>query len=89
MIAAGLPDGHIFQTKIPIWVNFGGSCKGRCWYILWSFCLFFGHWLYFVAIWESLWSFAIYSPVLVYCIEKNLATLDDCSRMEERNGKEI
>jgi hypothetical protein len=22
-----------FQTKIPIWVNFGGFCKGRCWYI--------------------------------------------------------
>jgi hypothetical protein len=23
-----------FQTKIPIWVNFGGSCNGKCWYIL-------------------------------------------------------
>jgi hypothetical protein len=36
-----LPDGtYIIKPKIPIWVNFGGSCDGRCWYILWSFGLF-------------------------------------------------
>jgi hypothetical protein len=25
---------HIFKQKIPILVSFGGSCNGRCWYIL-------------------------------------------------------
>jgi hypothetical protein len=30
-IAAGLPDGtYIFNPKIPVRVNFGGSCTGRC-----------------------------------------------------------
>jgi hypothetical protein len=28
-----------FWTKIPIWVNFGGSYDGRCRYILWTFGL--------------------------------------------------
>jgi hypothetical protein len=23
-----------FEPKIPIWVNFGESCDGRCWHIL-------------------------------------------------------
>jgi hypothetical protein len=36
-----------FQTKIPILVNFGGSCNGKCWYILWPFGLFYGHLVYF------------------------------------------
>jgi hypothetical protein len=33
----GLPD--FFKPKIPIWVNIGGSCNGRCWYIIWPFGL--------------------------------------------------
>jgi hypothetical protein len=36
-----------FKPKIQIWVNFGGSCNGRGWYILWfilqSFVIFYGH----------------------------------------------
>jgi hypothetical protein len=40
----------VFKPKIPIWVNFGGSCNGSCWYILWPFGLFYGHLVYFVAI---------------------------------------
>jgi hypothetical protein len=24
----------VFKPKIQIWVNFGGSCNGRCWCIL-------------------------------------------------------
>jgi hypothetical protein len=32
-----------FGTKIVIWVNFGGSCTGRCWCILWTFSLFYGN----------------------------------------------
>jgi hypothetical protein len=39
---------HIFKPKIPIWVNFGGSYNGRCWYILWPFDYFKGHLSYFV-----------------------------------------
>jgi hypothetical protein len=37
-----------FQTKIAIWVNFGGSCKGICWFILWPFAIFGGHLVYFL-----------------------------------------
>jgi hypothetical protein len=29
----------VFKPKIAIWVNFGGKCNGRCWYILWTFGL--------------------------------------------------
>jgi hypothetical protein len=32
----GLPE-----TKILIWVNFGGTRNGRCWHILWPFGLFY------------------------------------------------
>jgi hypothetical protein len=44
---------YIFKPKIPIWVHFGGSCNGRCWYILWPFWSIlhpFGIGTYFVAI---------------------------------------
>jgi hypothetical protein len=48
--AAGLPDGIcIFKPKIQIWVNFGGSCSGRCWYISWP-SGFYSHLVYFVVI---------------------------------------
>jgi hypothetical protein len=34
-VEKGLPDGmYIFKTKIQIWVNLGGFCDGRSWYIL-------------------------------------------------------
>jgi hypothetical protein len=46
---------QIFKPIIPIWVNFGGSCKGRCWYtyfmanwsVLRQFRIFCGHSVYF------------------------------------------
>jgi hypothetical protein len=45
-----LPDGKYFKPKFPVWVNFGGCCNGRCWYIftairyiLWPFGMFVGH----------------------------------------------
>jgi hypothetical protein len=57
-----------FKTKNPIWVNFGGTCNGRCWYILRPFGLFYGHLVYFMVIW------CIF-PVLVHGTKKNLATL--------------
>jgi hypothetical protein len=43
-----------FVFKPKIWVNFGGPCNGRYWYILWPFGLFYGNLVYFVAIWYIL-----------------------------------
>jgi hypothetical protein len=42
----GLPDVVISNQKSPYWVNLGGSCNGRCWYvdILWLFGIFFPFW---------------------------------------------
>jgi hypothetical protein len=34
---------YIFKPKIKIWVIIGGSCNGRCWYIMWTFDLFYSH----------------------------------------------
>jgi hypothetical protein len=45
---------HIFKTKIPNRVNFGGSCNGSCWY-------FYGHLVYFTSIWHILWPFGNFS----------------------------
>jgi hypothetical protein len=53
---------HIFEPKIPIWVNFGGSYNGICWYVyfmtIWFilrhfgiFCGFYGHFVYFSPFW--------------------------------------
>jgi uncharacterized protein YhhL (DUF1145 family) len=39
-----------FQTKIHIWVNFGGVCNGRC-------CTLYGYFVYFTAIWDNFWQF--------------------------------
>jgi hypothetical protein len=36
---------------------------------------FYGHLVYFAAIWYILWSSGIFFPVLVCCSKKNLATL--------------
>jgi hypothetical protein len=35
---------HIFKPNVKMWVNFGGTLKGRCWYILWPFGIFFQFW---------------------------------------------
>jgi hypothetical protein len=37
-----------FKPKIQIWANFGGSCNGRCWYILWKLGPFYGLLLHFM-----------------------------------------
>jgi hypothetical protein len=37
-------------------------------YILWTFGTFYGHLV-------ILWQFSIFSPILVYCVKKSLATL--------------
>jgi hypothetical protein len=55
-VEARVARWYISQTKIPIWVNFGGSCS---WYILWPFCQFPSHLVYFMAN-------GIIYPILVY-----------------------
>jgi hypothetical protein len=67
---------HIFEPKIPTWVNFRGFCNGQCWYNICPFGLFNGYLVYF------LWPFGIFYGYLVYfssflvcCSKKNLATL--------------
>jgi hypothetical protein len=39
-----------FNTKIPIWLYFGVPRSGKCWCILWSFLIFYGHLVCFVII---------------------------------------
>jgi hypothetical protein len=79
-----------FQTKKnPIWVNFGGSCNGKCWYIICPFGQFYNHLVYFsnmyaVASWYILWSSAIFSPVLVCCTKKNLANLHERTSKKDK-----
>jgi hypothetical protein len=67
----------IFKPKIPIWEHFGGSCKS-C-YILWSFGIFNGHFVKFMAVWymyvPSLWSIGIFFAFWYVWTKKNLATL--------------
>jgi hypothetical protein len=53
-----------FKTKN--WVHFGGSCNGRCWWAFWTFGLFYGHLVYFTAIWSILRPFDIFYGHLVY-----------------------
>jgi hypothetical protein len=60
-----LPDGmYIFRPEIAKWINFGGPCNGEdvSIYILWTFSLFYGHLIYFVAIWYILWQFSTFFP---------------------------
>jgi hypothetical protein len=69
----GLPDGTFSNRKIPIWVNFGRSCNGRCviyllisWYVYWSVGMFIDQLVYFVAIWYIVWPFGKLYGYLVY-----------------------
>jgi hypothetical protein len=57
--------------QIQVWINFGGSCNWRFWYILCPFGMFYGHLLYgclvyLMAIWYILWLFGISYGHLVY-----------------------
>jgi hypothetical protein len=67
----------VSKPKIPIWVNFGGPCNGKCpfmsiWSILRPLEIFYRHLLDFMAIWYILWPFG-----MLY--QKNLATLAMCA----------
>jgi hypothetical protein len=55
-----------FKPKIRTWVHFGGPCNVRCWYILWSFGIFYGHMVYLMDIWYILGTFGIFCCNLVY-----------------------
>jgi hypothetical protein len=79
----------VYKPKTQIWVIFGGSCKGRCWYILWTLGPFFGLLLYFMDIWYSLWKIGIFIPVLVFCTKKNLATLCTIGPCRQSNHRKL
>jgi hypothetical protein len=51
------------------------SCNGRCWCILCPFDNFFGHLVYFMAVWYVSPNFGTFLPLLVCCAKKNLANL--------------
>jgi hypothetical protein len=48
--------------------------------------IFYGNLVYFMAIWYILWSFGIFSPVLVCCTKEHLATLFWLQRLTTENG---
>jgi hypothetical protein len=51
----------VFKPTIQIWLNFGGSCTGRYWYILWTLGPFYGTVFCYI-----LWMIAIVLGNLVY-----------------------
>jgi hypothetical protein len=55
---------YIFKAKIPVWVNFLGSCNGRV-------GIFYGHLVYFTAVWYISRPFGIFWPFGMICV--NLA----------------
>jgi hypothetical protein len=61
-LTPGLPDGIcIFKPKIPIWLNLGVSCNGKCLYIVCPFGQFSGHLVYFMALWY-IYGHLVYFP---------------------------
>jgi hypothetical protein len=84
----GVARGHIFEPKIPIWVNFGGSFNGRYWCIVCLFGLFtavwfiFGHFGIFYG-----YIFGIFFTILVFCTKKNLAALHQIARAYKSSGR--
>jgi hypothetical protein len=55
----GLPDGIFSYQKFLFRYIF--ECLGiESLVILWSFWLFYGYWVHFMAIWYTLWSFGIH-----------------------------
>jgi hypothetical protein len=72
--SAGLPDGTFSDQKY-FFVYFGRPWKGKCWYILWPFGIFYEHFALFYTNLENCVEFCCIFPVLVCCSMKNLATL--------------
>jgi hypothetical protein len=53
----GVARWYIFNPKIPIWVNLGVSCNGRCWYS--HLGLFYGHSVNEMVVWSIFPRFAM------------------------------
>jgi hypothetical protein len=71
---------YIFEPKIPIWVKFGDPLNGKILYLYFMpirniFCPFGIVYEHLII----LWLFAKFFPILVYCVKKNLATLEACN----------
>jgi hypothetical protein len=65
-----------FQNKNSNLGKFWKDLQLKMLVFLWTFCLLYGQMVYFMDIWYILWSLGTYIfPVLVYCTDKNLATL--------------
>jgi hypothetical protein len=65
---------QIFKPKIPTWENYGGPWNGEG--ILWPFeYITYGHFGTFYGHLLIQWQVGIFSPILVYCVKKNLAAL--------------
>jgi hypothetical protein len=45
-VASRVARWFVFKPKIPIWVHLGGPQNRKCWAILWSFGIFYGHLVY-------------------------------------------
>jgi hypothetical protein len=70
LVNASVAWRYIFNQKLQSCVNFGGSCNGRCWYILLTFGLFYGNFVHFMDIWYILWLL-----VYIFRTKINLTTL--------------
>jgi hypothetical protein len=71
-----LPDGIFSNQKSPlgkILEGLGMEEVGK--YILWPFGIYYGQIGTFYVHSLMYWQFGIFSPDLVYCVKKNLATL--------------
>jgi hypothetical protein len=62
-----------FQTKIQIWVNFGGPSNEKSWYILWLFGIYCD---FLVPIFYGDFGFWFISLLFGILIKKNLAALN-------------
>jgi hypothetical protein len=64
---------YIFIPKIPLWLNFGGHWKEKCFMIIWKnlqpFGIFNAHLVYIFR------GQSVLFPVLVHFAKKHLATL--------------
>jgi hypothetical protein len=60
------------MPKIPIWVNIGGPWNDTFWNILWLFGILTDIRYVLFRFCDNL---VLFSPILVYCTKKNLATL--------------
>jgi hypothetical protein len=73
---AGLPDGLFSNQKSQFWINFGGPCNGKSWYILWPFGLFYCYWKYLMAIWyfvpRKIWQPWTGACIIFFAIEKGV-----------------